>query len=151
MLGVRVQIKTILGLLCGSVVVHAVTIACRTSSLNANAGDAAAESPAPAPTATAEISEELCNKTYEQPVPSLPGMSETTSTVTFAEHAYPGKSKFDIAAHVTTWSTIDDPKMSLRPESFRGGIDLQSAVYARDGFAGAGCRAGGKVYFVYRP
>lgn len=31
------------------------------------------------------------------------------------------------------------------------GLNLQSAVYTRDGFAGAGCKEGSTTYFIWKP
>lgn len=49
------------------------------------------------------------------------------------------------------WTPIDEPSTVLRPPSYAGGLNLQSAVYTRDGFAGAGCKEGTTSYFVWTP
>jgi hypothetical protein len=133
--------------LAGSVLVHAAVTAC--TSTSAPTASAQTTPPATATAAPAEVSPEPCSKTYQvTPPPGAPGGA---TLVHYAEHAYPGKSKEEIAAHVTHWWTIDDPNSELRPNDYSGGLNLQSAVYTRDGFAGAGCIDGKTSYFIWSP
>ena len=81
----------------------------------------------------------------------MPGGEPSTRTVPFAEHAYPGKSKEEIAAHVTHWMVIEEGIEPSRGPAYNGGLHLQSAVFTRDGFAGAGCREGKPSYFIWTP
>lgn len=139
--------KTVLALVAGSILVHAAVAACTSGT-----GAHALADPIATPGGV-EVSAEACTKTYSQesPVPRPGDAGTSARSVPFAEHAYPGKSKFEIAAHVTHWTTIDDPTAVLRPPDYAGGLNLQSAVYARDGFAGAGCKEGTTSYFVWKP
>jgi hypothetical protein len=90
------------------------------------------------------IAEERCDKTY------VTGPSAMAGTAYYAEHPYPGKTKFEIAAHVTHWVPIVDPNRAACPLQYAGGLNAQTAVYARDGFAGAGCEAGTVTYFIWK-
>src|SRR4051812_48825406 len=129
------RIHWVAGLFAGSIVVHAVVVACNP------AGNAAANGTTPT---AVEVAEEPCDKTYEIQVPAGPLGPDagTTRTLYFAEHHYPGKSKEEIAGHISHWTPITDSTKDVRPAAYIGGLNLQSAVYTRDEYAGAGCTEG---------
>jgi hypothetical protein len=133
--------------LAGSVLVHAVVTACTSSS----SPPTASAQTTPPSAAAAEVSPETCSRSYEVPAPPGSPPEVPATTVHFAEHAYPGKSKEEIAAHVTHWMVIEDGGAPSRAPDYNGGLTQQLAVYTRDGFAGAGCLEGKTSYFIWSP
>jgi hypothetical protein len=136
------NLKTIGALLAGSILVHAAVTACSSDSDSGTLRRAHADDSSTEP----QVSPATCNATFEVPG----GADAGPTTVPYSEQAYPGKTKNEIAAHVSHWTTIDnsDP---LTPASYHGGLRLQSNVIVRDGFAGAACTQGKTNYFVWRP
>jgi hypothetical protein len=136
--------RLVVAALAGGALVHLALLACSSSS-SSSPPTASADGP---PTPDFEVSAEPCDKTYTIPVPPPPpGVDAgTTTTVPYAEHAYPGKSKEEIAAHVRHWTPID-PSFP-RPSGYT--IEQQGAIFTKDGFAGgAACRPGTTTYFIY--
>jgi hypothetical protein len=143
------KVKWAVTMLAGSIVVHAIIVACNPVH-NAVADPSASVASADT---VVQVADEPCDKTYTQqgqPVIGAPTIPATT-TVQFAEHAYSGKSKEEIAGHVTHWTEITDANKEGRPPSYAGGLNLQSAVYTRDGYAGAGCSPGTVTHFIWHP
>jgi hypothetical protein len=132
-----------LGAIAGAAIIELIVAACSSSrSGTAVAADDASSGP------DFEVAAEVCDKTYTVTMPD-PGADGgmRTDTIYYAEHAYPGKSKFEIAAHVRHWTIIKDPNAELRPTGYE--ITQQEAVYTRDGLVGAGCSQGETTYFIY--
>jgi hypothetical protein len=85
------------------------------------------------------VATELCDKTY----PSFDFLGNPQQ-IPFAEHAYPGKSKFELTAHVQVARSV--------PQIHVPGYEISTAYASgefRDGFVAAGCSPGDTVYFIY--
>lgn len=141
----RMKSRLILGCLLGASLIQLISAAC--SSKDASTAPASADSDAsPGSPSDAgpdfEVAAEVCDKTYEVEA-GIGG----PRPIFYSEHAYPGKTKFEIAAHVRHWTVITDPNKALRPTGYE--LNLQTALYTRDGFAGAGCEQGTTTYFIY--
>ncbi len=134
--------KIILGSLAGAVLIHSVLAAC-TSNTNASAQS------------EPSVQVVSCDKTFALPGPPLPIQAggdggASIATIPYAEAAYPGLTANQIAGHVTNWRTVVASPNSPVPTGY--GLELQTALYVRDGFAGAGCAgAGTTTTFVYVP
>lgn len=130
------NIKTIGALLAGSIFVHAAVTACSSDD------DASTNRPAHADDTAAVATPATCNATF----PIAVGDGGTIS-VPYSEQAYPGKSKTEIAAHVTNWTVVDDPQS---PPDYQGGLRLATNLIVRDGYAAAACTSGKTSYFVWK-
>lgn len=124
------QIKIVLASLVGAAAIQIVATDCSSSTASAGAADF-------------EVAPETCDKSYTFDEPGGPG--PTTTTVFYAEHAYPGKTRDEIAAHVRHWTAVTP--QSRRPAGYE--IEGQSVIFTRDGFAGAGCKQGSTTYFFW--
>jgi hypothetical protein len=74
------------------------------------------------------------------------------TTIWYAEHAYPGRAKEDLAARVKNWLKIADqpPEMQGSPTGYEW--EQQLTLYVHDGMVGAPCqRQGATTIFVYAP
>jgi hypothetical protein len=149
------KIQWAVSMLAGSIVVHAIVVACSpVRNAGADGSPAGADgSPGNASGEAVQVADEPCDKTYplQEPLPRPGTDAGNTVTEYYAEHAYPGKSKEEIAGHVTHWTQITDSNKDIRPPPYVGGLNLQSAVYTRDGYAGAGCDQGTVTHFIWHP
>ena len=126
----RMNAKIVLGSLGGAALIHVAVAACS----NANAQTAPS------------VQVVSCNKTFPGPV--SPGPGGTSTPIYYAEAAYPGLTTNQLLGHVTNWSTVT--KGFQVPPGY--GVELQTAVYVRDGFVGAGCEGPGTTTtFAYVP
>jgi hypothetical protein len=97
-----------------------------------------------------EVAHEDCTKTFQaEPPPGAP--QGTPTTIRYAEHAYPGRSKFELSGRVTNWIAIaDSPSKSVRPTDFE--LEPQTVLYVKDGVVGAPCfGTATKTTFIYVP
>ena len=138
------QLKMVVAFFAGSVLVHAAVTACTSTSTPFASADPAA--------GATEVSAEPCNAEYQMPPGPHDPTDAGTRTVRYSEHAYPGKTKFEIAAHVTHWMPIADNKelFGATAPGYDDGLRLELGVSTRDGFAMAGCTEGKISYFVWR-
>ncbi len=95
-----------------------------------------------------------CDKSYTYSEPGGgPRGGTATVVANYGEQAFPGLTKFDLAAHVTNWvSMVVDG--GAEPIYGPPGYELhpQDNVFVRDGYAGAPCQPGGAAsYLVYAP
>jgi hypothetical protein len=98
-----------------------------------------------------EVATEDCTKSFEvQPPAGAPG-NPAPQVIRYAEHAYPGRTKHDLAGRVTNWNEIaGSPSSGLRAPGYD--LDQQLVVYVRDGMVGAPCLGTmTKTTFIYTP
>jgi hypothetical protein len=138
------NLRSSASLLAGAALIHIVLTAC-----SENAGVATAGADAGASNQV-EVSVEECSKSFQvEPPPGSPGGQATT--IRYAEHAYPGRSKFDLSGRVTNWTEIaGSPSSTLRPTGYE--LEPQLVLYVKDGFVGAPCVGNAtSTTFVYTP
>lgn len=129
--------KIVLGSLAGATLINAALAAC-SGPTKANADEAAVQ-----------VALESCDKTFQIQVPQFDG-GVSNQDVYYAEHAYPGISKEQLAGHVTNWNaTTGNPTKDGTPSSYA--LRQQDAVYVKDGFVGVGCQQGTTTMFIYAP
>jgi hypothetical protein len=128
--------KIVLGSLAGAALLHGLLSACSKS----NGGVASADE------ATVQVAVEKCDKTYQYTPP--PGPDSKPITEYYAEHAYPGLTKEQIAGHVTNWNAVAPPDFV---PSTGYSLTAQDVLYVKDGFVGANCAQGGTTTFIYAP
>jgi hypothetical protein len=126
----QMNAKIVVGSLAGVAVLHAVLAAC--------AGKATANAD---PSPSVEAVDEVCDK----PLPIVMGTG-----IGYAEHAYPGLTRDQVAGHVTVWDVVTSPEAVQIPSTGYDRI-LNTRTYVRDGFMGVNCQTNAKVTFVYSP
>jgi hypothetical protein len=134
---------SVLRYVAGVAIVHLVLTAC--------SGNVTAAADAPTAPAAVEVATEECSKTFEeQPPQGAPG-NLPPHVIRYAEHAYPGRTKHELAGRVTNWNAIaDSPSASLRAPGTE--LDQQLVLYVKDGMVGAPCFGTmTKTTFIYTP
>jgi hypothetical protein len=132
--------KIVLGSIGGAALLHALLAACSSASAQS------------APSTQVDV--ESCDKTAEFPatVPNPDGgLGNVPGSYTFyyAEAAFPGLTAAQLAGHVTNWNTVLPSASNVPPTGYQ--LQLQTNVFVKDGFVGAGCSQGTQTTFVYAP
>jgi hypothetical protein len=107
------------------------------------------------PPATIEVALESCNKSYQFQPPGPPPESGAAQpqaqTFWYAEHAYPGRTKENLAGRVKNWVKVADLP-PLTPLAQKYEWEPQFQVYIRDAMVAAPCgRPNQTTMFVYTP
>jgi hypothetical protein len=138
---------SVLRYVAGVALIHLVLTACSEK----GTGVTTAAADAPLATGAVEVATEECTKSFEvQPPAGAPG-NTPPSVIRYAEHAYPGRTKHDLAGRVTNWNEIAGGLNSgMRAPGYD--LDQQLVVYVKDGMVGAPCfGAMTKTTFIYTP
>jgi hypothetical protein len=138
--------KYVLGCFVGGALLDASVAACSQHSTTT----------ADPPTASAiAVALESCSKSYQFQPPAPPPSSDRpppqAQTFWYAEHAYPGRTKEDLAGRVKNWVNVGDlPPVTPLAQQYEW--EPQFQIYIRDGMVAVPCGSPNQTtMFVYTP
>jgi hypothetical protein len=106
---------------------------------------------------TTEFAMESCTRSVEVQLPAMPASSGEppavhTRTLWYAEHAYPGRTKENLAGRVRNWVHVIDGPSSASPLAQKYEWEPQFELYLRDGVAAVPCGSQNQTtMFIYSP